>query len=131
MAPALTSLTALKFRDTGQQRFVNVGRPYNILKDGRVHNRSLDPGGVLSRRILLDQRQGFANAVKQVGGDEDDVSASENIKLDHDSRLWWSGGVVEVKGGGWDRDDRVLYSCGHPCFPLLSPRAEIRRGSLE
>jgi hypothetical protein len=61
----------------------NVERPWNILEDGRVHSGFLNPRGVLSRWVLLDQRQGFVVAVEQVGSDEGDVPASENIEFDH------------------------------------------------
>lgn len=69
-----------------------------VLKDGRVHNGSLDPRGVLSRRVLLDQCQTSGVAVEQVGGNEGNASAGEDIELDHNSRLWRGGGGVEVRG---------------------------------
>ena len=67
---------------------MNIERSCNLLEDGRVHSGSLNPRGVLSRWILLDQCQTFVDTVKQVGSDEGDVPAGENIELDHISSLW-------------------------------------------
>ena len=70
-----------------QRRCVNIGRRCNLLEDGRIHNRFLDPNGILSRWVLLDQCQGSVDAVEQVGSDEGGVPPCENIELDHNPRL--------------------------------------------
>ena len=55
IAPASTSLTALKIWDTSAT-VINAGRLSNVLEDGWIHDASLNPSRILPRRVLLGQR---------------------------------------------------------------------------
>ena len=71
---------------------VNFGKRYKLLEDRRVHRRFLNPSGIRPGWVLSDQCQGSVDTVEQVGSDKDEVSAGENIELDHSSRLYQGGG---------------------------------------
>ena len=84
---------------------MGAGRTRDILKNRGIDNRSLNPRGILPRWVLLDQRQGFAVAIKEVGSDEGNVPASEDVEFDHNSGLCGDGcrwgGETKVRGGCW------------------------------
>ena len=71
-------------------------RVYDILEDRGVDNGSLNPKGVLSRWVPPDQHEGLAITVEEVGSDEGEVPASEEVKLDH-GEVRRSGCGREVK----------------------------------
>lgn len=70
----------------------NGGRLCNALEDGGINDASLNPRGILPRRILLDQRQRLLVAVEKIRSDKVNAPASKDVKLDHNSRLWWEVG---------------------------------------
>ena len=71
-----------------------VAETCHSLEDRGVHNRSFDPRGIRSRRVLPDQRQASVHAVEQEGGDKGEVPANKDVELDHGLKLClWLEGV--------------------------------------
>jgi len=117
---------------------VDAGTSRNLLEDGGVDSGPLNPSGVLSRRVPLDQRQSFADAVEQVGRDEGDVPAREDIEFDHAFRLYWSDAPVNggaSRGEGRSSVDMsnglILSDSRDTCASLSSPRRDPRKRKFD
>ena len=111
----------------------DFAKPCHSLEDRGVHNRFLDPRGILPRRVLLGQCQGSVDAVEHVGSDEGDIPTGENVKFDHDSRLCQGGGGVNEggrRGEGWLLVDMTsAFILLDPRVPfILHPETQVEEG---